>query len=151
MDRVDDLETADLAGRVARYDHEKGAYGLAETLYRRECGITRRILGNEHPSTLTSMNNLALTLSDQGDFAGAQKIQEEVLEIRRRVLGSERPNTSILAWNLFCTLRDLSDPVRARTVLENDLLWLLDRDPASLGADQRRIREMVSQIAGAAE
>ncbi len=26
---------------------------------------------------------------------------------------------------------------------ERDLLWLLDRDPATLGADQRKIREYV--------
>ncbi len=111
----------------------------------------RRILGDEHPDTLTSMSNLATTLSEQGDLAGAWEIEERVLETRRRVLGSEHPDTSISAWNLFYTFHDLSDSARARTVLETNLLWLLDRDPASLGADQRRIREMVSQITGQVE
>jgi tetratricopeptide (TPR) repeat protein len=110
--------------------------------------IMRRVLGEEHPSTLTSMNNLALTLLDQGELERARKIQEEVLEIRRRILGSEHPSTSISAWNLFATFHELGDSDSAGTVLETDLLWLLDRDPASLGADQRRIREMVSQITG---
>jgi hypothetical protein len=31
-------------------------------------------------------------------------------------------------------------------VLERDLLWLLDRDPAKLGADQRKIRALVSDV-----
>jgi hypothetical protein len=32
-------------------------------------------------------------------------------------------------------------------VLERDLLWLLDRNPVTLGADQRKIREQVAQVA----
>ena len=190
MDRADDLKTAYLAGGVARYDSERGAYGLAETLYRHVLEITRRVLGDEHPDTLgsmnnlaetlraqgdldgarriqeqvletrrrilgddhpdtlASMNNLALTLSHQGDLAGARKIGEEVLETRRRILGNEHSGTSISAWNLFCTLRDTSDPASAGMVLENDLIWLLNRDPASLGADQRQIREMVKKAIG---
>jgi tetratricopeptide (TPR) repeat protein len=106
-DRVDDLETVNLVGRVARYDHERGAYGLAETSYRREWGTTRRILGSEHPCTLASMNNLAETLRAQGDIAEARKIQEEVLEITRRIRGSEHPNTLISMSNLALTLSDL--------------------------------------------
>ncbi|NIA12175.1 MAG: tetratricopeptide repeat protein, partial [Nitrospiraceae bacterium] len=93
--------------------------------------------------TLTSMGNLALTLQDQGDLAGAREIQEEVLETTWRVLGSEHPSTSISAWNLFSTYVAMGDSVGARTVLETDLLWLRDRDPASLGADQQKIREMI--------
>jgi hypothetical protein len=29
--------------------------------------------------------------------------------------------------------------------VERDLLWLLDRDPATLGANQHQIREMVAE------
>ena len=108
--------------------------------------ISRRVLGGEHPSTLISMNNLAGTLSDQGDLAGARAIQEDVLEMHRRVLGSEHSNTLVSAWNLLATLNKIDDPARARTILETDLLWLLDRDPASLGADQRRIREWIEEV-----
>jgi len=110
--------------------------------------ISRRVLGKEHPGTLKLMNNLAAILHEHGDLAGARKIQEEVLEIRRRILGEEHPGTSISAWTLLTILVEIDDPARARTVLENDLLWLLDRDPASLGADQRRIREWVKEAMG---
>ena len=105
-----------------------------------------RILGDEHPDTLTSMNNLATTLYAQGDLAGAQEIQEQVLEISRRILGDEHPDTSMSAWNLFYTYNDMGDFAGAKAVLETDLLWLLDRDPASLGADQQKIRKMIIQI-----
>ncbi len=51
------------------------------------------MLGPEHPDTLISMNNLALTIHAQGDLAGARKLEEEALAIRRRVLGPEHPDT----------------------------------------------------------
>ena len=38
------------------------------------------------------MNNLAGTLSAQGDLVGARKLQEETLAVCRRVLGAEHPN-----------------------------------------------------------
>ncbi|PVH92847.1 hypothetical protein DM02DRAFT_542782, partial [Periconia macrospinosa] len=52
----------------------------------------RRILGEEHLDTITAMNNLALTLGDQGQLDEAAKMFEEVLEKRRRILGEDRPH-----------------------------------------------------------
>ena len=53
----------------------------------------RRILGEEHPDTLTSMANLAATYSDQGRTGEAAALQEEVLQKFRRILGEEHPDT----------------------------------------------------------
>ncbi len=105
----------------------------------------RRLLGEEHPDTLTARNNLAQTMQEQGDLAGARQQQEQVLDARRRLLGEEHPDTLNAAWNLFRTLQDLDELAVARTTLARDLRWLLDRDPATLGADQRQIREMVAE------
>ena len=54
---------------------------------------SRRVLGDEHPDTLTSMSNLAETLRAQGDLAGARALQERGAGGRRRVLGEEHPDT----------------------------------------------------------
>jgi Tetratricopeptide repeat len=35
------------------------------------------VLGKEHPSTLMSMNNLALLLSDQGKYEQAEKMHRQ--------------------------------------------------------------------------
>ena len=51
------------------------------------------MLGDEHPDTLTSMNNLAATLQAQGDLAGRPRAPGAVLAARRRVLGDEHPDT----------------------------------------------------------
>jgi Tetratricopeptide repeat len=47
----------------------------------------QRLLGEEHPDTMTARANLAGTLYAQGDLGGARKLQENTLEIRRRALG----------------------------------------------------------------
>jgi Tetratricopeptide repeat len=52
-----------------------------------------RLLGKEHPDTLTVMANLALTLQDQGKWKDAAKLEEEVIEARIRLLGKEHPST----------------------------------------------------------
>jgi hypothetical protein len=52
-----------------------------------------RILGEEHPDTLTTKHNLASTYRAQGKIAEAAKLEEEVLEMRVRILGEEHPDT----------------------------------------------------------
>jgi Tetratricopeptide repeat len=124
----------------------QGDLAGARKLQEETLAIQRRVPGPDHPATLTSMNNLAVSLGDQGDLVGARKLEEETLDIRRRVLGPEHPDTSVSAWWLCLTLEALDERAAARAVLERDLLWLLDRDPATLGADQRNAREYVAKI-----
>jgi hypothetical protein len=50
-----EIETVALTAWVARYDNVRGAYKSAENLLRLQWEIQRRILGVEHPETLTSM------------------------------------------------------------------------------------------------
>jgi Tetratricopeptide repeat len=38
---------------------DQGKYPEAEQMYREVVEVTERVLGKEHPDTLTSMNNLA--------------------------------------------------------------------------------------------
>jgi serine/threonine protein kinase/tetratricopeptide (TPR) repeat protein len=55
--------------------------------------LRHRVLGPEHPDTLTSMNNLAAVYIDQQRYAEAEGLDIQILEIRRRVLGPEHPDT----------------------------------------------------------
>ena len=52
-----------------------------------------RVLGREHPSTLTSMANLASTFWNQGRWKEAEELEVQVMETRKRVLGLEHPST----------------------------------------------------------
>ncbi len=107
-----------------------------------------RVLGEEHPRTLISMNNLAKTLHDLGDLTESRGLSQQTLEAKRRVLGEEHPETTTSAWNLYRTL-ELGDQAEASAVLGSDLKWLLDRDPDSLGRDQRTIqRRLLERMRG---
>ncbi|KAL0929533.1 kinesin light chain [Colletotrichum truncatum] len=57
-------------------------------------------LGNEHPSTLTSMANLAATYRNQGRWKEAEELEVQVMETFKRVLGEEHPDTLTSMANL---------------------------------------------------
>ncbi len=73
-----------------------------------------RVHGTEHPSTLTSANNLASSLSNQGKSSEAERIQREVHEVLKRILGAEHPNTLSSASNLAGSLSNQGKYVEAR-------------------------------------
>jgi hypothetical protein len=62
--------------------------------------VQKRVLGEEHPDTLTTAANLANSLSRQGRHAEAETMQREVLAVRKRVLGEEHPDTPTTGANL---------------------------------------------------
>ena len=94
----------------------RGQYTNAEPIFQRALAIRRKVLGKEHPDTLTSMNNLAQTLYAQGDLAGARTLEEQVLEARARLLGKEHPDTLNSMLNLAQTLYAQGDLAGARTL-----------------------------------
>ncbi|MBK7956349.1 MAG: tetratricopeptide repeat protein [Candidatus Accumulibacter sp.] len=111
-----------LLDRTASYLRDGPAlYGESAHWFRRALAINIHELGDEHPDTLTSMNNLALTLRSQGDLPGARALQEQVLAIRRRVLGDEHPDTLSSMANLASTLRSQGDLPGARALEEQVL------------------------------
>ncbi|KAA0578513.1 tetratricopeptide repeat protein [Azospirillum sp. B21] len=118
---VDDKETALLLGWLGWYESERGAYGPANAVRRRGLDAVRHLYGEEHPNTLTCMDNFASTLWKQGDLAGARRLQEQVLEVSRRVLGEEHPDTLTSMNNLASTLRDQGDLAGARELQEQVL------------------------------
>jgi hypothetical protein len=69
-------------------------------LYRRALESKERVLGAEHPDTLTSVNNLAGCLYALGDAAGALPLYRRALESSERVLGAEHPTTQGFRRNL---------------------------------------------------
>jgi hypothetical protein len=79
-------------------------------------------------------------------YGRARGLQEQVLEASRRVLGPEHLDTSISAWDLFSSLLVLEDVEAAGALFVSDLRWLLERDPATLSANQRQIREYLAAL-----
>ena len=79
-------------------------------------GARRRVLGEEHPDTLASANNLAQSISQQGKHTDAERILREVLGVVRRVLGEEHPDTLLTAGNLAWSLSDQGEHADAERI-----------------------------------
>lgn len=72
---------------------EAGRWKEAEELEVQVMETRKRVLGEEHPDTLTSMNNLAFTLKSQSRNEEAISLMNRCLKLRTQVLGPKRPNT----------------------------------------------------------
>ena len=66
----------------------------------------RESAGREHPDTLTSMNNLARVLSEQGKYEQAEEMHQQTLRLMEITLGKEHPHTLTSRNNLAAVLRD---------------------------------------------
>jgi hypothetical protein len=66
----------------------------------------KRVLREEHPSTLTSIANLASTYRDQGRWKEAEELFVQVIEMRKRVLREEHPSTLTSMASLASTYRN---------------------------------------------
>ena len=62
--------------------------------------VLERVLGPEHPDTLTARGNLARWTGQAGDPAAARDQYAALLPVRERVLGPEHPRTLIVRHQL---------------------------------------------------
>jgi tetratricopeptide (TPR) repeat protein len=66
---------------------------------------SRRVLGEEHPETLTSISNVGRVCRSQGRLVEAESFYREALDKRRRVLGDSHPDTLTSCSNLGSVLQ----------------------------------------------
>jgi Domain of unknown function (DUF4062)/Tetratricopeptide repeat len=87
--------TGDSSGmtRIASYLGYSGSYVAARELSQRMLDARVRVLGPEHPDTLTTRHNLARWTGEAGDAARARDQYAALLPIDERVLGPEHPRT----------------------------------------------------------
>jgi hypothetical protein len=71
----------------------QGRWKEAEELQVQVMQTRKRVLGDEHPDTLTSMNNLAITLELQSRHKEALALIDLCFQSRRKVLGEQHPDT----------------------------------------------------------
>jgi hypothetical protein len=115
-----------------------------DTLARR-----RRVLGEDHPDTLTAASNLAVSLRavcghpgtltspsslaaivyHPGEYQAARELDEDTLARRRRVLGEDHPDTLLAAFILVGELTQLGEYQAAKELNED----ILDRRRRVLG------------------
>jgi tetratricopeptide (TPR) repeat protein len=83
-----------------------GKYVEAEEMQSRVFEWRKRTLGEEHPDTLRSANNLAEALERAGNYREAERLNWGAFEGMKKVLGREHPSTLTSMANLASTYRN---------------------------------------------
>jgi hypothetical protein len=105
----------------------------------------RKLVGEEHPHTATSYNNLATNQYAQGTYAEAERNHRKALDVARQQLGEEHSFTTTCYNNLAAN----QNAQRKFADAEGNLLKALDlrRLPAGLAALRRPecLRQLVER------
>ncbi|WP_172898811.1 MULTISPECIES: tetratricopeptide repeat protein [unclassified Actinoplanes] len=97
---------------------ETGQVNAAITAYQRLFDTCLRVLGPDHPHTLTTRSQLARWRGHAGDPTSAATAYEQLLADRLRVLGPDHPDTLTTRHNLAYWRGQAGDPAGAATAFE---------------------------------
>jgi tetratricopeptide (TPR) repeat protein len=120
-----------------------GEYELAEPHLQKALDIRIRLLGNDHPDTLKTMNTLANVWNGQGRYEKARSLHEQALETRRRIFGTEHPQTLISMNDLARDVHFQGRLKEAQELFEQTLL--LQR--RNLGEQHRDTLQTMNNLA----
>ncbi|MFJ4486560.1 tetratricopeptide repeat protein [Streptomyces longwoodensis] len=114
-------ETADAYDAAAQYLHHQGRE--AHSIRLRTAALVQReqVLGDTHPSTLTSRNNLASAYESSGDLKRAIPLYEATLAQHEEILGGTHPDTLTSRNNLAYAYWSSGDLKRAIPLYEATL------------------------------
>ena len=84
----------------------QGRWKAAEELFVQVMETSSKVLGAEHPDTLTSMANLASTFGNQGSMEAAEELFVQVMATRKKKLGADHPDTLTSMANVASTYRN---------------------------------------------
>jgi tetratricopeptide (TPR) repeat protein len=85
---------------LAHFHQSQSFFTEAESLYVRSLEISEKQLGGEHPSTATSLNNIATLYESMGRYEEAEPLYVRSLKIREKHLGAEHPSTAMSLNNI---------------------------------------------------
>lgn len=109
LDPTRSVDVAWLLDCAATYLHTRGEQRRARPLFERAFELRQRLLGDDHPATLDSANNIAVGLYMLGEHEPARQLHEDTLTRCRRGLGDDHPATLRSATNLAAALRELGE------------------------------------------
>jgi len=96
-------------------------YEKAEKLYRKSSKLCETILGELHPATATSYNNLAEMYKVQGECRKAEELHKKALRISESVMGEEHLDTVISYNNLAMLYGEQGEYRKAEELYEKSL------------------------------
>ena len=115
------LDRAATLNRQVMQLYGQGQPKKAVPLAKQVLKIRRDILGDKHPDTAKSLNNLGTILIADKDYVGARPYLEEALEIHKEAMGEDDPTFAAYVHNLAGVLSLTGDYPAARTRYEQAL------------------------------
>ncbi|MFK8184657.1 MAG: tetratricopeptide repeat protein [Phormidesmis sp.] len=85
---------------LGRFYESLSQWADAERCWQRSLEIRKTELGDRHPDTASSVNNLAALYESQGRYGEAEPLYVQALEIRKTELGDRHPDTAASLNNL---------------------------------------------------
>ena len=101
---TDEITQVDVLLSVAKCYTLMGKYEAAEQMCRQAWQL-QEVLRKDLPNTLMSMNDLAISLDQQGKYTEAESMLRQTLKLQEEVLGKDHPDTLISMSNLAGSLR----------------------------------------------
>ena len=83
----------------------EGRYRDAVSFYEAALVIRERLLGDRHPDTAESLNQLGMSYADLGQYEKALSANQRALDVWRDTLGESNPSTAA-AWNNLAGVYD---------------------------------------------
>jgi tetratricopeptide (TPR) repeat protein len=105
----------------ARSLEAEGHYDKAYPAWKRFSELCQELLGEDHPETATSYNNVAYNLYSVGKVAEALSLLQKALDIRRKVLSDDHPETARSFNGLGVALRAHGKAAEALPLLQEAL------------------------------
>jgi tetratricopeptide (TPR) repeat protein len=94
------LELAETDNNQVVQYYQQGQFQQAQALAEKAFKIRKNILGEKHPDTLVSLNNLAGIYSELGRFSEALPLTEKAYSLSKEMLGEKHPDTLVHLNNL---------------------------------------------------
>ena len=91
-------------GNLAATYKSLGNYADAQKLQIKVLDLKARVLGAEHPYTVSAMENLAIIFFYLERYTDAARLEVQVVGVRKKILGEEHPKT-VKAIALLAALR----------------------------------------------
>lgn len=110
-----------LQGMLAGALEDLGELEPARTLYQQVVEDEVRILGPDHPSTLTTRSNLAGNLRKMGELESARSHYQQVLDALLQIVGPDHPRALITRNHLAGVLESLGELESARSLYQQVL------------------------------
>jgi CHAT domain-containing protein/tetratricopeptide (TPR) repeat protein len=127
------------AGRL----EQQARYAQALPFRQQHLTWCREVLGEDHPATAASYDNVAGNLNARGQYAEAGSLFQKALAIRRRTLGEEHPGTAVSYDNVAVNLHALGKYAEAGPLLQK----ALDIYRRALGEDHPETASSYSNVA----